>query len=136
MGILNQWGGRNFSLPFLNLFDNFAFKMMFVNSRRLFRACDQSIPWDRTWKFSSISYFTDLRQTRDDKKIPKTVLKTKLKTKETTYTLIFRKYIVVSFRSHSIRAFSVLSEDSLRIISGIWSAGKNPKTASDSASRN
>jgi hypothetical protein len=30
-----------------------------------------------------------LKQTRGDKKIPKTVLKTRLKTKETTYTLVF-----------------------------------------------
>jgi hypothetical protein len=30
-----------------------------------------------------------LRQTRGDKKIPRTVLKTRLKTKETTYTLVF-----------------------------------------------
>jgi hypothetical protein len=34
-----------------------------------------------------LSYFTDLRQTRGDKKIAKTVLKTGLKTKETTYNL-------------------------------------------------
>jgi hypothetical protein len=33
------------------------------------------------------SYFTDLRQTRGDKKNPKTVLKTKLKTEEAMYTL-------------------------------------------------
>jgi hypothetical protein len=32
------------------------------------------------------SYFTDFRQTRDDKKIPKTVLKTRLKIKETAGT--------------------------------------------------
>jgi hypothetical protein len=35
-----------------------------------------------------ISYFLDLRQFGDAKKISKTVLKTRLKTKETTYTLI------------------------------------------------
>jgi hypothetical protein len=35
----------------------------------------------RTWKFSGIFYFTDLRQTREAKKISKTVLKTRLKTK-------------------------------------------------------
>jgi hypothetical protein len=37
---------------------------------------------------SDISYFTDLRQSRGDKNIPKTALKTRLKTKETTCTLI------------------------------------------------
>jgi hypothetical protein len=49
--------------------------------------------------------------------IPKTVLKTTLKTKEITYTLVFGKYLDVSFRSHSIRPFSVFGtyiEDYLR----------------------
>jgi hypothetical protein len=55
--------------------------------------------------FPDISYFTDLRQTRGAKKTPKTVLKTRLKTKETTDILAFGKYLVVSFRSLSIRAF-------------------------------
>jgi hypothetical protein len=50
------------------------------------------------------------------KNISKTILKTILKTKEATYTLVFGKYLVVSVRSHSIRAFSVFLEDSLRII--------------------
>jgi hypothetical protein len=48
-----------------------------------------------------------LRQTREARKIPNTVLKTRLKIKETTHTLVFRKYLVVSFQSHSIRAFPV-----------------------------
>jgi hypothetical protein len=53
------------------------------------------------------------------KRFQKQRLKTRLKPGETTYTLIFRKYLVVSFRSHSIRAlFSVFFENSLRIISG------------------
>jgi hypothetical protein len=58
------------------------------------------------------------------RKIPKPVLETKLITKETTYTLDFRKYFVVSLWSHSIRAFSVLLKDSLRTISETWRAGK------------
>jgi hypothetical protein len=70
-----------------------------------------------TWMLPDISYFSDLRQTRCARKIPKPVLKTTLIIKETTYTLDFRKYFVLSFWSHSIRAFSVLMEDSLRIIS-------------------
>jgi hypothetical protein len=45
-------------------------------------------------------YFTDLRQIIGAKKFPKTVLKTKFKTKETTYILVFAKYPVVSIRSH------------------------------------
>jgi hypothetical protein len=85
-------------------------------------------------KFPDISYFTDLRQTKGGKNIQKTVSKTKLKIKETTYTLIFVKYLVVSFWSPSTRAFSVFLKDSLRIISGIWRAGKNIKTDSDSPS--
>jgi hypothetical protein len=46
-----------------------------------------------------------LRQTRCARKIPKPVLKTTLITKETTYYLDFGEYFVVSFWSHSIRAF-------------------------------
>jgi hypothetical protein len=42
-----------------------------------------------TWKFPDISYYTDLRQTRGAEKIPKKVLKTRLKTKETSFTLVF-----------------------------------------------
>jgi hypothetical protein len=61
------------------------------------------------------SYFRDLRQKRGSTKIPKTVLKTRLKT---TYTLVFVKYLVVSFQGHSIRANSVFLERSLKIISG------------------
>jgi hypothetical protein len=45
------------------------------------------------------------------------VFETALITKETTYTLEFRKYFVVSFWRLSIRAFSVFLEDILRIIS-------------------
>jgi hypothetical protein len=59
----------------------------------------------------------DLRQSKCARKIPKPVLETTLSTKETAYTMDFRKYFVVSFWSHSIRAFSVLLEDSLRNIS-------------------
>jgi hypothetical protein len=54
-----------------------------------------------------------LRQTRGAKKIPKTILKAKLKAKPATYTFVFVKYLVVSSRSHSIRAFSVFLENSL-----------------------
>jgi hypothetical protein len=46
------------------------------------------------------------------------VPKTRLKTKETTYTLVFVENLVGSCQSLSIRAFSVFLEDSLRIISG------------------
>jgi hypothetical protein len=67
--------------------------------------------------FPDISYFSDLRQTRCGRKIPKPVLDTILITKETTYTFDFRKNFVVSFWSHSIRAFSVPLEDSLMITS-------------------
>jgi hypothetical protein len=63
-----------------------------------------------------ISYFSDLRQTRCARKIPKPILETALITKGTTYTLDFKKYFVVSFWRHSIRAFAVFLEDILRII--------------------
>jgi hypothetical protein len=59
----------------------------------------------------------NLEDSKDARKIPKPVLETTLITKETTNTLDFKKYFVVSFWSHSIRAFSVFLEDSLRTIS-------------------
>jgi hypothetical protein len=55
--------------------------------------------------FQTFLNFTDFRQTRSAKKIPKRVLRTRLKIKEATYNLVFVKYLVVSFRSHLIRAF-------------------------------
>jgi hypothetical protein len=58
-----------------------------------------------------------LRQTKCARKISKPVLKTALFIKETTYYLDVEKYFVVSFWSHSVRAYSALLEDSLRIIS-------------------
>jgi hypothetical protein len=64
-----------------------------------------------------ISHFSDLRQTRCARKIPKPVFETTLMTKEITDCMDFGKYVVVSFWSHSIRAFSVILEDSLKIIS-------------------
>jgi hypothetical protein len=69
-----------------------------------------------TWKFPRSPDFLDLTQTRCARKIPKPVLEATLIIKETTYTLNFMKYFVTSFWIHSIRAFSVLLEDSLRII--------------------
>jgi hypothetical protein len=80
------------------------------------------------WKFPGISDIADLRQTRCARKILNPVLETTLITKETTYTLEFGKYFVVSFWSHLIRAFSVLLEDSLRIISETWRAGTKLST--------
>jgi hypothetical protein len=71
---------------------------------------------------------TNQRCYKDSKNI-----EAKLKSKETTNTLVFVKYLVSFFRSHTIRAFSVFLEDSLRITSGIWRVGKNLKTDSDSA---
>jgi hypothetical protein len=60
-----------------------------------------------------------MRPTREAKKASKTVLKTWLKTKEVTYTLVFGKYLVASLVV-SIRATAMFLEDSLRIISGTW----------------
>jgi hypothetical protein len=54
--------------------------------------------------FGSYQKFLNLQisdETRHANKIPKTILKTRLKTKEITYNLVFVKYLVVFFRSHS-----------------------------------
>jgi hypothetical protein len=56
-----------------------------------------SILWERTWNFPGIFYFTDLGQTRDAKKIPKIVLKTGFKTKETTYSLVSENSLLSLF---------------------------------------
>jgi hypothetical protein len=66
--------------------------------------------------FPEISYLTALRRIKGAKKIPETILKTRFKTKQTTYTLVFIKYLMAAFRTHLIWAFSVLLEDSLWII--------------------
>jgi hypothetical protein len=49
-----------------------------------------------TWKFPSISYFSDLIQTSCARKIPEPVLETTLNTKEATY-MDFRKYFLYLF---------------------------------------
>jgi hypothetical protein len=76
-------GSLTFKKFFMTVFflENFSSKMMFSNSNKSF----QSI---RSEKLADISYLTDLKHTGGDKKIPQTFLKTKLNTKETTYTLI------------------------------------------------
>jgi hypothetical protein len=68
---------------------------------------------------SDISYFSEFRKT--SRKIPKPVLKT---TFETTFTFDFGIYFVVSFWNHLIWRFSVLLEDSLKIILETLSARK------------
>jgi hypothetical protein len=65
-----------------------------------------------------------LSQTRGAKKIPK------------TYTLVFGKYLVVSFQSPLIKAFSVFLEDSLELSQELDVLGKILKTDSDSAHQN
>jgi hypothetical protein len=70
-----------------------------------------------------------MRQTKDTKKISKTVLKTKLKTIETTYTLVFGKRPSCLFPkplNYDI-IFSVFGrfiEDYLRILK-FWEISKN-----------
>jgi hypothetical protein len=70
-----------------------------------------------------------LRQFRSAKKIPKTVLKTRLKTKETTYTLVFLKYLVVSFQrplnKGILSVFGRFFEDYLIRNLTCWEKSKN-----------
>jgi hypothetical protein len=92
--------------------------MRFLNSKKSFQSLRSEYSLRTDLEVPDISYFTDFRQTRGAKKIPKTDLNIKLKTKETSYTLVFVKYLVVSFRSHSNKGmFSVFVrfiEDYLR----------------------
>jgi hypothetical protein len=64
---------------------------MFLNPKKTFQSLRSEYFLRQTWKFQEISYFTDLRQPGGAKKYLKTVLKTRLKTKETTYILVFGK---------------------------------------------
>jgi hypothetical protein len=56
--------------------DNFASKMMFLNSKKSFPSLESVFIQNGLGSFPDISYFTDLRQIRDAEKIQKTVLKT------------------------------------------------------------
>jgi hypothetical protein len=71
----------------------------------------------KKFKYIILEENVPINSTRYARNFPKPVLETTLITKETTYTLDFWKCFVVSFWSHSMRAFSVLLEDSLRMIS-------------------
>jgi hypothetical protein len=64
-----------------------------------------------------VSCLTDLRQTRGAKKIPKTGLKTNLKTKEPTYMLWFSKNTLLYISEANqlkISVFRRFTEDYLR----------------------
>jgi hypothetical protein len=81
-----------------------VFGMMFLNSKKICQSVESEYSLRRVFLEGSFQIFTDLRQTRCAKIIPKT----RLKTKETK----------VSFPSRSKGAFSVFLEYSLRNISG------------------
>jgi hypothetical protein len=85
----------------------------------------------RVFLENEVSHFTDLRQTRGAKKVPKTILKTRLNTEVTTYTLIFVKYLVVSFQIHSIRAFTMFLEDSLKNLTQLTKIKQESKNLSN-----
>jgi hypothetical protein len=84
-------------------FSNKGFHGFETSGLDILKPC--GIPRKRTWKFPGICYFPDLRQTSGAENIPKTVLKTRLKTKETTYTLVFGKNLVVSAFERSIEDY-------------------------------
>jgi hypothetical protein len=83
---------EKFSRPFLYLLDKFSSKMMFLNSKKTFQSMGSEYSLRPDLK-------DDLRRTRGAKKITKTVLKTQLKAKQTTYILVFVEYLMVSFKS-------------------------------------
>jgi hypothetical protein len=85
---------EKFLLLFFSLLDNFSSKMMFLNYKKSFQRMGPDLAMRSDLKVSRLFLFTDLTQTRGNKKIPKTVLKTRLKTKETTYTLFFENTLL------------------------------------------
>jgi hypothetical protein len=89
--------------------------MIFLNSKKSFQSMglEYSLRRDLTASKQFLFYRFETNQIRCAKNIPKTVLKTKLKTKGTTYTLVFAKYLVVFFPSHSkstVKKFHVKSQ--------------------------
>jgi hypothetical protein len=71
---------EKFSWTFFNLLDNFSSKMVFLNDKKSFQSLRSEYSL-KIWKFSDIFYFTDLMRQTKDKKIPRTILKIRLKTK-------------------------------------------------------
>jgi hypothetical protein len=86
-------------LEFKNIILEEKLSNILKNSHDNFSGVRVSVVSKRTWELPDISYFIDLRPTGDDKKIPKTVLKTRLKTKETTYTLILQNTLWSLFQA-------------------------------------
>jgi hypothetical protein len=68
-----------------------------------------------------MSHFKDLRQIRGAKKNSETVLKTRLKIKETTYSLFFVKYLVAK---DIFSIFGIFIEVYLRNLT-CWEKSKN-----------
>jgi hypothetical protein len=100
-----QYIGYNKSWQFLNLLNKFSSKMMFFSELGIRGFLENG--------FASFQPFLILQIWDKPEKL--------------------KIICCLSFRSHTIRAFSVLLVDSLRIISRTWRAGKNLKTNSDSA---
>jgi hypothetical protein len=127
MKILCAWISWNYEVQQLYEFEfigQFFFQNDVFELQQDFSELDTSVFLEN--KLGSFQAFLILQiwYKPEANKIPKTVLKTNLQTKETTYNLVFAKYLVVCFWTHLIRAFSVFLEDLLRIISGTWRVGK------------
>jgi hypothetical protein len=81
------------SLPFLNVLEDFNNSLMLINFFKAFKSwvSELGILGIYTWKFPGISYFSDLRQTRCARKIPKPVLKTTLMYYQRNYVYFGKK---------------------------------------------
>jgi hypothetical protein len=102
----------SFVISVVSSFGIFLAHLVCLKFVKDFVKASKSYGSELSWReFPGIPYFSDLKQTKCARKISKPVLKTTLIIKEATYTSDFGKYFVVSFWSHSIRAFSVLLED-------------------------
>jgi hypothetical protein len=79
----SRYNSQNFQKNFISIFE-FVGQFFFPNDNFKLKEdfSEYNYYLKRTWKFPGISYFNDLRQTRSAKKIPKTVLKTRLKIKD------------------------------------------------------
>jgi hypothetical protein len=120
---------RNVWKP-LDLLDNFSSKMMFLNSKMSFQSLRSEYSLWTDLEVSKHLLFYRFQTNQKCSKDFKNKFENKTQNQRTTYTLVFVKYLLVCFRSPWIRACSVFLEDSLRIISETWRAGKNLTTQS------
>jgi hypothetical protein len=99
---------RKFCITVFEFIGNCFFKM-FLSSKTSIQSLGSEY-FLELGSFQAFLHILQILNKPDVLKRFKTSFKPRLKTKVTTYTLIFVKYLVVFFSNHAIRAFSVFFE--------------------------